>query len=373
VESYPFANLITGEGAGASTANGSCDEHSPNLDLADDIERDLLLDFTSECEFTGEDQLEPDAPDIEDALVPAAAIESALAPLSVTAIVATAPAMTAVTVRSRLTTEWQMQAARAEVAVPRRPWTIPRHWQAAFSSSRLAMTFNSSRLATAFSSSRFAMAFSSSRLAMAFSRSRLAMAFSSSRFAMAFSSSRFALPVLPFVYGVIFGGVTVLLATGQLHERPVAPHGNPARLSPVRSSHSSVEAPLPLVGTLTAAPTPPPRLERATSGTKPTPERVERILFRGSLGLDSRPQGARVFVNGLDVGRTPIDLKNLAVGSRAVRLELAGYQTWSSSIRVVTDQRSHVTADLLPSPAQRPLAFAADDTSSVAFEEADIP
>ncbi|HEX5110727.1 MAG TPA: PEGA domain-containing protein [Vicinamibacterales bacterium] len=352
MESYPFANLITGEGAGASTANGSCEGHSPYADGTDDIERDLLLDFTSECEFTGEVESEPDASLIEDAFVPVA--ESTLASPSVTAIVAAAAATTDVTPRSRLTTDWQMQAARTAVVVPRRTWTIRRRWQAAFSSSRLALRF------------------SSSRLAMAFSDSRLVAALSGSRLAMAFSRSRFALPTLPFVYGVIFGGVTVLLATGQLHERPVASHVSPAGLSPARPAHASVEAPVPLVGALTT-PIPPVRQERATSGTRPSPERVERVVFRGSLGLDSRPQGARVYVNGLDVGRTPVDLKNLAVGSRAVRLELPGYQTWSSVIRVVTDQRSHVTADLLPSPPQLSLAVNADDTSSVAFEEGDIP
>ena len=99
----------------------------------------------------------------------------------------------------------------------------------------------------------------------------------------------------------------------------------------------------------------------------------DRVVFRGSLGLDSRPQGARVFVNGLDVGRTPIDLKNLAVGSRAVQLELAGYQRWSSVIRVVTNQRSRVTADLRPAPTEQAPTFSGNDTSPVAFDETGIP
>jgi PEGA domain len=96
-----------------------------------------------------------------------------------------------------------------------------------------------------------------------------------------------------------------------------------------------------------------------------------RVVFRGSLGLDSRPQGARVFLNGLDVGRTPIDLRNLEVGSRAVRLELTGYQTWSSVIRVVTDQRSRMTANLRPAPADQAPTLSGNE-SPVTFDETGI-
>ena len=169
MESYSLANLITDCEAGASTASDSFDDCAPGLDAADDGGRDLLLEFTSECEL-GEIEVDPpavdgavDAPTVDDAPVPVY-VETAFAPLSVPIIVVTAPAIPPVTVRSRLTTDWQMQAARAAVVVRRRTWTIPRPWQAAFSGSWLA------------------------------------------------------LPIVPFVYGVIFGGVAVLLATGQLHD-----------------------------------------------------------------------------------------------------------------------------------------------------------
>jgi hypothetical protein len=342
VESYSLANLITDCEAGASTASDSFDECAPRPDAADDGGRDLLLEFTSECELEVEAPAVDgavDAPTVDDAPVPVY-VETAFAPLSVPVIVVSAPAIPPVTVRSRLTTDWQMQAARAAVVVRRRTWTIPRPWQAAFSGSRLA------------------------------------------------------LPILPFVYGVIFGGVTVLLATGQLHDRTATSPGT-SRPSSTQSSTASVvdaapsisepsvsdpvrqgyrgQAPrsAPPVQAQRGAPAlRPVRLERGTSGVKPN---EDRVVFRGSLGLDSRPQGARVFVNGLDVGRTPIDLKNLAVGSRAVQLELAGYQTWSSVIRVVTNQRSRMTADLRPAPTERAPTFSGNDTSPVAFGETDTP
>jgi len=68
--------------------------------------------------------------------------------------------------------------------------------------------------------------------------------------------------------------------------------------------------------------------------------------FRGSLAIRSAPQGARVFVNGALVGSTPLVLDNLAVGSRAIRLEADGYKGWSAATRIVTNQQTRLSATL---------------------------
>ena len=68
--------------------------------------------------------------------------------------------------------------------------------------------------------------------------------------------------------------------------------------------------------------------------------------YRGSLAFESAPQGSRVFVNGAFVGSTPLVLQNLAVGSRAVRIEADGYQRWSASTRVVANRQTRVSATL---------------------------
>jgi PEGA domain len=57
-----------------------------------------------------------------------------------------------------------------------------------------------------------------------------------------------------------------------------------------------------------------------------------------------------VFVNGAQVGVTPLLLSNLAAGSRVVRLELAGYERWSSAVRIITSEETKVDAQLRPSP-----------------------
>jgi hypothetical protein len=48
---------------------------------------------------------------------------------------------------------------------------------------------------------------------------------------------------------------------------------------------------------------------------------------------------------------TPLVLKNQSVGSRAVRLELDGYEVWTSAVQVVTNMSTRVRADLKPARA----------------------
>jgi hypothetical protein len=68
--------------------------------------------------------------------------------------------------------------------------------------------------------------------------------------------------------------------------------------------------------------------------------------FVGTLVIESRPPGAKVFLDGRGVGVTPLTLSNVSVGSHVVRLDLTGYQRWSTSIRVVAGERERVAASL---------------------------
>jgi serine/threonine protein kinase len=66
----------------------------------------------------------------------------------------------------------------------------------------------------------------------------------------------------------------------------------------------------------------------------------------GALTVISRPDGARVFLDGRLVGTTPLSLPQVAAGEHAVRLEREGYRRWSSSVRVAGGQGQRVTASL---------------------------
>ena len=70
------------------------------------------------------------------------------------------------------------------------------------------------------------------------------------------------------------------------------------------------------------------------------------VRYRGTLAIDSVAKGARVFINGKAVGVTPLVLKNLPSGSRAVRVEAAGYRPWSASLQVTANQQTRVMAKL---------------------------
>jgi hypothetical protein len=81
--------------------------------------------------------------------------------------------------------------------------------------------------------------------------------------------------------------------------------------------------------------------EPAPAATAPTtPE------SSGSLVVDSLPPGARVFLDGRPVGTTPLALDKVAAGSHVVRLELTGYNRWSSMVQIAAGERSKVTGSL---------------------------
>jgi hypothetical protein len=74
--------------------------------------------------------------------------------------------------------------------------------------------------------------------------------------------------------------------------------------------------------------------------------------FHGSLSVTSAPEGAQVLVNGVFFGITPLTIVDMPVGSRVIRIDLDGYERWSSLVRIVANEPIAVTAVLRPSPTQ---------------------
>jgi hypothetical protein len=87
----------------------------------------------------------------------------------------------------------------------------------------------------------------------------------------------------------------------------------------------------------------PPRAVPAQSSALP---RRLSSGHRGTLIVNSEPRGADVMVNGRPAGKTPLVMKALPVGSRAVRLTLDGYAPWSRGVSVVANRSTTVSAKL---------------------------
>ena len=68
---------------------------------------------------------------------------------------------------------------------------------------------------------------------------------------------------------------------------------------------------------------PPVRTARQPTVT-PAPARSGPAAVR----VDSRPDGAQVFVDGRSVGYTPLVVGDLAPGTHSIRMQLAGYRPW---------------------------------------------
>jgi hypothetical protein len=66
----------------------------------------------------------------------------------------------------------------------------------------------------------------------------------------------------------------------------------------------------------------------------------------GSLYVDSRPQGADVILDGRLVGKTPLNLTEVPVGTHVVRIEMAGKKPWIVSQSVTTGRIARVTGSL---------------------------
>ena len=144
-------------------------------------------------------------------------------------------------------------------------------------------------------------------------------------------------------------------------------HARPARPSPAPVQGSGVARLTTAPTTPAATPTAVVRDDRGTAGSEVAREAragADRVdakagdsqraraavpMHRGTLIVTSAPRGAAVFINGQYAGQTPLTMRRVAAGSRAVRVALDGYGAWSRGIQVVADQSTTISARLSPS------------------------
>lgn len=91
-------------------------------------------------------------------------------------------------------------------------------------------------------------------------------------------------------------------------------------------------------------------LTRAVA-TATVPAAAADATLPGSLLVESRPAGARVLVDGAEVGVTPVALATVAPGTHTVRIERSGYAPVTTTARVEARTRARVAVTLT---AERP-------------------
>jgi len=74
--------------------------------------------------------------------------------------------------------------------------------------------------------------------------------------------------------------------------------------------------------------------------------------YYGRIIATSHPQGAKVYLDNIYKGVTPLNLDRVTAGQHQIKLAKTGYQEWSSYISVSPSRTTTVSADLVPLPAR---------------------
>jgi hypothetical protein len=73
--------------------------------------------------------------------------------------------------------------------------------------------------------------------------------------------------------------------------------------------------------------------------------------YYGRVVVTSYPQGAKVYLDNVYKGVTPLNLDRVTAGQHQIKLVKTGYQDWSSYVSVSPSRTTTVSADLVPFPA----------------------
>ncbi len=109
------------------------------------------------------------------------------------------------------------------------------------------------------------------------------------------------------------------------------PSANPGVHQTPETTAAPVQTPPPQVGTKSQA-SPPRRAPRREP--PPRPQTQAPAAVGGQLTISSDPIGAEVYIDGVDVGQTPIVEYSVAAGKHTIKIERAGYKTQTETVTV---------------------------------------
>ena len=138
-------------------------------------------------------------------------------------------------------------------------------------------------------------------------------------------------------------GGPLRLESEEIVPAPDAPAGPPAEIQkPAERARQSRAAGPPREPQRAAEPAP----QAAAAKPAPRVEPPAAPTGPGLLQVLSRPAGAQVFLDGRLVGKTPLSLSDVAPGQHNVRLELAGFNGWATTVDVKGGASARVAASL---------------------------
>ncbi len=153
------------------------------------------------------------------------------------------------------------------------------------------------------------------------------------------------LPIALGAAGALLVGVTVMAPRPPLFDPPAVEAPPPAPPAPAGTGNTQVGtsgvgadtadaataakgAPATPPSIPAAAPSPPADAAAATAAAAPT------VPSPRELVVTSDPPGARVTVNGIGWGVTPVTIRYLTSGDKRIRVSLAGYETAERLVRL---------------------------------------
>jgi len=89
--------------------------------------------------------------------------------------------------------------------------------------------------------------------------------------------------------------------------------------------------------------------------------------YYGRIIATSHPQGAKVYLDNVYKGVTPLNLERISAGQHQIKLAMAGYQDWSSYVSVSPSRTATVSADLVPFPAYGSISISCNQSSAKIF------
>ncbi len=85
---------------------------------------------------------------------------------------------------------------------------------------------------------------------------------------------------------------------------------------------------------------------RPAAAPEPRRPSVSRSRYSGTIYVDSLPRGARVLIDGRQMGTTPASIPEVPIGSHVIRLELPDHRAWTTSTRVTAGEETRVSGSL---------------------------